>query len=146
MTPDDGEAIALWRYPGPWAVYDSTAAPDPEEGFWSVVDDQDRLIGFACFGFEARVPGQTEQTGVLDVGVGMRPDLVGAGRGAAFAAAVFAHAGEVLTRRPGEVPRLRAVVQDWNERSVRVLVGAGFEEVGTHNVGEARYLVFERDA
>src|SRR5262249_3532432 len=118
MTPDDGEAIAVWRYPGPWAVYDSTGVLDPEEGFWSVVDEDDDLIGVACFGHEARVPGQSEKPGVLDVGVGMRPDLVGGGRGAAFAEAVFAHAREVLTRRPGEVPRLRAAVQAWNRRSV----------------------------
>ncbi|MGZ4485669.1 MAG: GNAT family N-acetyltransferase [Nocardioidaceae bacterium] len=137
MTPDDGEAIALWRYPGPWAVYDSTGPLDPAEGYWAVVDDAGELVGFACFGVEARVSGLEERAGVLDVGVGMRPDLTGQGRGVPFSEAVFAHGREVA-------PRMRAVVQQWNERSVRLLRRLGFEETGHHDVGQTRYVVLER--
>jgi hypothetical protein len=35
------------------------------------------VAGYACFGVEARVPGLAERPGVLDVGVGMRPELTG---------------------------------------------------------------------
>jgi [ribosomal protein S18]-alanine N-acetyltransferase len=147
MTADDGAAISLWRYPGPWAVYDSSEVPDPAEGFWSVADQDGSLVGFACFGAEARVPGVAEKIGVLDVSVGMRPDLVGQGRGSAFAEAVFAHARTALRAgSPVGTPRLRAVVQEWNERSLRLLVRAGFEVVGHHHVEKQRYVVMERDA
>jgi len=139
MTADDGEAIALWRYPGPWGVYDLSEPMDPAQGFWAVVDETGALVGFACFGAEARVPGLAERSGVLDVGVGMRPELTGQGHGQAFAAAVLDHGAALdagLT--------LRAVVKSWNTRSVRLLLGLGFTPVGTHAVGDTSYLLLER--
>jgi [ribosomal protein S18]-alanine N-acetyltransferase len=79
--------------------------------------------------------------------VGMRPDLVGQGRGAAFAEAVFAHARTALQAgSPLGRPRLRAVVPTWNERSLRLLARAGFEVVGHHVVEQQQYVVLERDA
>ena len=142
MTADDGEAVAHWRYPGPWAVYDATGPLDPAEGYWSVVDEFEAFVGFACFGVEARVPGLDERDGVLDVGVGMRPELTGRGRGGPFAEAVLRHAREVAGAR-----RVRAVVQQWNERSLRLLRGLGFAETGRHDVPSQgqRYVVLERD-
>jgi ribosomal-protein-alanine N-acetyltransferase len=141
LTAEQGEAMAQWRYPGPWAVYDSTGPIDPAEGFWAVVDDDGQVAGYACFGVEARVPGFAERPGVLDVGVGMRPDLTGQGRGREFARAVLDH-GHAVTG----LSRLRAVVQDWNERSRRLLENLGFAATGHHDVAEVRYVVYERDA
>lgn len=138
LTPEQGEAMAGWAYPGPWAVYDVTGPVDPGEGFWAVVDEHDEIAGFACFGVEARVPGLGETPGVLDVGVGMRPDLTGQGRGRDFASAVLAHGWEV----PGTV-RLRAVVQDWNARGRALLRRLGFAETGVHEVGAVTYVVYE---
>lgn len=139
LTPEQGEAMAAWAYPGPWAVYDVTGPVDPAEGFWAVVDEDGEVVGFACFGVEARVPGLEQRPGVLDVGVGMRPDLTGHGRGREFATAVLDHGREVTGAR-----RLRAVVQDWNARSRALLRGLGFAETGTHPVGAVTYVVYER--
>ena len=141
LTAEQGEAMAQWRYPGPWAIYDVTGLLDPAEGFWSVLDEDGDVAGYACFGQEARVPGLAERSGVLDVGLGMRPDLTGQGRGREFAEAVLAH-GQAVSG----VARLRAVVQDWNARSRRLLTGLGFVETGTHDVGSVTYVVYERDA
>lgn len=141
MTVERAEAVAGWSYPGPWAVYDVTAPLDPAEGFWVVVDGDNDVVGFACFGVEARVPGLAELPGVLDVGVGMRPDLTGRGLGREFATAVLDHGRAT----PGPT-RLRAVVQDWNERSRRLLRSLGFEETGEHPVGRVRYVVYEQAA
>jgi [ribosomal protein S18]-alanine N-acetyltransferase len=133
--------MAQWRYPGPWAVYDVSGPLDPAAGFWSVLDEDGEVTGYACFGVEARVPGLDERPGILDVGIGMRPELTGQGRGRAFAEAVLAH-GHAVTG----IARLRAVVQEWNSRSRRLLTGLGFEETGTHDVGDVHYVVYERDA
>ncbi|MGH8892695.1 MAG: GNAT family N-acetyltransferase [Actinomycetes bacterium] len=141
LTPEQGEAMARWAYPGPWSVYDVTEPIDPAEGFWAVVDDRGDVAGFACFGVEARVPGLDERGGVLDVGVGMRPDLTGQGLGRDFATAVLDHGRAV----PGVV-RLRAVVQEWNARGRALLRRLGFEETGEHHVGEVTYIVFEQPA
>ena len=152
LTAEQGEAMATWAYPGPWDVYDVESPLQPEEGFWAVVDvaaeggDGEEggiagVVGYACFGVEARVPGLAERDGVLDIGVGMRPDLTGQGLGREFAGAVLDHAREVAG-----AGRMRAVVQDWNARSRRLLSGLGFEETGEHRVGELRYVVYERSA
>ena len=60
LSIEDGMAMAMWRYPGPWAVYDSLEAPPPDEGWWAVRDADGGLIGFCCFGEAARVPGLGE--------------------------------------------------------------------------------------
>ena len=75
---------------------------------------------------------------MLDVGIGMRPELTGQGRGREFAAA--SRAGQSVTG----ARRLRAVVQDWNARSRRVLAGLGFVRAGTHPGGPVTYAVLER--
>ena len=139
LTADDLADIATWTYDGPWSVYNSRGPLDPSLGYWAVVDAEDgRLWGFACLGEDARVPGLVEADGVLDVGVGMRPDLVGQGRGAEFAGVVLD-----LAETRGAL-RLRAVVQDWNERSLRLLAGLGFVRAGTHPGGPVTYAVLER--
>jgi RimJ/RimL family protein N-acetyltransferase len=139
LTAHDLAHIATWAYDGPWSVYDSDGQLDPALGYWAVVDAEDgRLQGFACLGADARVPGLAGAAGVLDVGVGMRPDLVGQGRGADFVGAVVALAEARGARR------LRAVVQDWNERSLQVFTGLGFARTGSHPVGPVTYVVLER--
>ena len=143
LTAEDLDDIATWAYDGRWAVYDSDGGRlDPAMGYWAVAEgglDADRLVGFACLGEDARVPGLAEVEGVLDVGVGMRPDLVGQGRGPEFATTVLDFAA---TRGAG---RLRAVVQDWNERSLRLVVQLGFRRTGTHPVGDVTYVVLEKE-
>lgn len=126
LTPGDAREIATWRYDGPWSVYD--AAETETDGYWVVVDAQDdSLVGFYCTGVEARVPGLDEEPGVLDLGVGMRPDLVGAGNGSAFVTAVTRHC-----RANSDANVVRAVVQSWNERSIRLSRSVGLEPVGSH--------------
>lgn len=143
LTPADLDDISTWAYDGAWSIYDSAGGRlDPDLGYWAVVEDSgdaERLVGFACLGEEARVPGLAEIEGVLDVGVGMRPELVGQGRGQVFAATVLEFAA---MRRPD---RLRAVVQDWNERSLRLLARLGFARTGTHPVGDVTYVVLEME-
>ena len=61
----------------------------------------------------------------VDVGMGMDPALVGHGHGAAFGQTVLDHLAETCPGRP-----LRAVVQAWNQHSLRTTSRLGFEEVG----------------
>lgn len=142
LTPADLDDIATWRYEEAWSVYDADGRLDPDLGYWAVVEDGasgERLVGFCCLGEDARVPGLAEVPGVLDVGVGMRPDLVGQGRGPEFAATVLDLAAARGARR------LRAVVQDWNTRSLRLVGRLGFVRTATHPVGEVTYVVVERE-
>lgn len=142
LTPADLVDIADWRYDDRWAVYDSDGPLDPELGYWAVVQEvgaDERLVGFGCLGEDARVPGLPEVEGVLDVGVGMRPDLVGQGLGPDFATAVL----DLAATRGATT--LRAVVQDWNTRSLRLVERLGFVRTGTHPVGDVTFVVVERE-
>ena len=127
MTVRDAELVATWRYGGPYAVYDVDSAQpilDDLSDYFAVTSG-DRLVGFCCVGHAARIPGLAEQMDVLDVGLGMDPELIGLGCGGEFGRTVLAF---LATARPDQ--GLRAVVQDWNERSLRLTRRLGFEDVG----------------
>jgi [ribosomal protein S18]-alanine N-acetyltransferase len=144
----DAEAVAAWRYQGPWRVYDPRPGDEPLSsavGYHAVVDGEGTLVGFVCIGQEARVPGLPAADGITDVGVGMRPDLVGQGLGPAFGTVALDHVRRVC----GDGP-LRVVVQSWNERSLRLARRLGFREAGSHacvqDGGEVSYTVLIRAA
>ncbi len=61
---------------------------------------------------------------VLDVGVGMRPDMTGQGLGCRFVAAVLEFAAQKFAPRI-----LRATIAGFNRRSARVFESLGFERM-----------------
>jgi [ribosomal protein S18]-alanine N-acetyltransferase len=130
LTDADSQDIAGWRYSGPWQRYDQRPEDgllEAYDGYHAVVGDPGgELVGFLCIGEEARVPGISEEPDVVDVGVGMHPELVGQGYGARFGEAVLEHL------RTGGASRARAVVQSWNERSIRAARRMGFVETARH--------------
>jgi ribosomal-protein-alanine N-acetyltransferase len=124
LTAADAAEIATWRYPAPWQVYDSGPELLRAEDGYQAVAGGGVLVGFCCSGGEARVPGLAEAPGILDIGVGMNPAGTGSGHGLAFGRAVLGHFGPIP---------LRAVVQSWNERSLRLTRKLGFTETGRHS-------------
>jgi RimJ/RimL family protein N-acetyltransferase len=138
LSEADAEAIATWRYPGRYSTYDAGDSVTAQRGYWAVVH-RDELVGRCCFGPEARVPGIDEQEGTVDVGYGMRPDLVGRGLGRAFVTAILDFAVDEFSPQ-----RLRLLILDWNERSRRVAEELGFENDGTVRSVEGDFLVMLR--
>jgi ribosomal-protein-alanine N-acetyltransferase len=67
----------------------------------------------------------TEESATVDIGMGMDPAQVGRGYGAAFGQTVLNYLSESHPSRA-----LRAVVQSWNERSLRLTRRLGFEDAG----------------
>lgn len=130
LTAADAHAIATWAYPPPYDLYDGDGdvgamleVPDDATGYFAIVDDTGGLVGYCCFGLDARVGGQVEEPGTLDVGCGVRPDLVSRGVATAFVPEVVAFAGAQWSPS-----RLRAAVASFNERSLRLCRRAGFVE------------------
>ncbi|WP_319436091.1 GNAT family protein [Mycobacterium sp. RTGN5] len=127
MTAGEAELVATWQYDGDWSIYNLDSAEsilDDLACYHSVLEHA-RVLGFCCTGVAARVPGMTEEPGILDVGLGMDPALVGQGHGAAFGAAVLRY---LAAQDPDQT--LRAVIQDWNVRSLRLTRRLGFSDVG----------------
>ena len=135
LTDADVRDITAWRYEGRYSTYDVTGGISPGLGYFAVENDR-RLVGYCCFGAEARVPGVGEEEGTLDVGYGLRPDLVGRGLSRSFIGAILAFGIE--RHRPR---RLRVLVLRWNGRSRRAAERQGFELAGAH--GDFDLLVRE---
>jgi [ribosomal protein S18]-alanine N-acetyltransferase len=125
-------AVLAWRYEPPYDVYDT--APDdavalgvlldPANGYHAV-RDHGELVAYCCFGPDARVPGGDYSPDAMDLGVGVRPDIVGRGRGLDFLSAVLAFAAEAVGPRS-----LRATVAAFNARALRVCERGGFRRTG----------------
>jgi RimJ/RimL family protein N-acetyltransferase len=144
ITREQAERIITWSYQPPYGVYDLN--PDdikgllnPEYRYHQVMDQEGNLVGYCCYGSDAQVPGGDYSAGepdVLDVGVGMRPDLTGQGQGGKFISAILEYAWRIY--RP-EV--FRVTVADFNQRSLNTFRKLGFEETH-HFVREMGQLPF----
>jgi RimJ/RimL family protein N-acetyltransferase len=126
LTDADVRDLVAWRYEGRYSTYDVTGGVSPGLGYYAV-ENQGRLVGYCCFGAEARVPAFGEEPGTLDIGYGLRPELVGRGLSRTFVATIVAFG--VTRFRPR---RLRMLVLRWNERARRAAERHGFAVVGAH--------------
>ena len=125
--------IIHWRYQPPYDLYDLSENDllgflNPEYRFHQVMDEKMDLVGYCCFGLDARVPGGNYEIGeptVLDVGVGMHPELVGLGRGAGFLKAILDYGQNQF-----KPERFRATIAHFNLRSLRTFQGQGFLTTG----------------
>ena len=125
LTQRQAEQIAYeWQYDGPFAFYDMPNDEDdlaeflnPEERtehYFAVLNGEE-LIGYYVFEPNAEV---------VDVGLGMRPDLTGQGNGMAFLDAGLAF---VMDRYAPK--QIELAVATFNERAIRLYTKSGFEPV-----------------
>lgn len=152
LRPEQIRQFLTWRYPPPYDVYnmdsDDTAADvaffsDPANGYFAIVEEATGdLVGFCNFGADARVPGGEYDDEAVDIGVGMRPDLTGKGRGAAYTAVVLEFAARQYAGQ-----RQRVTVAAFNRRAQRVCERHGFRRTARfQNPGGRPFLIMERPA
>lgn len=146
LSQEDAEAVSAWHYPEPYSFYDWTADADDlrellepalrGEAYWAVRNDTDELVGYFSF---------KPKAGMVEVGLGLRPDLTGRGLGAAFLAA-----GLEFARTLFAPERFTLAVATFNERAIKVYERAGFarERVYMHttNGGEWEFVEMSRPA
>ena len=144
LTRRDAETIAGWRYDEPYSLYNGA---DPEEllradyEYYAATAEEGELVGFCCFGADARVAGLEEEPGVLDVGGGLHPDLTGIGLGGPFLREVCSFGG-----RLHEPQRFRVVIAEFNRRAQMVASALGFERTDSLAVDGRPFVVMTRDA
>ena len=138
LTGADGQAILAWRYPGRYSTYDFDDPSALDSDTWAVTDGGE-LIGYCCFGAPARVPGAGEEPGVLDVGYGLAPELMGRGLGPRF----VGHDPRVRARPawPGAGAPLRARLERAFQEGRG---GARLRVESTLESDEGRFLVMVR--
>jgi ribosomal-protein-alanine N-acetyltransferase len=125
----EAEAIIRWRYTDEYSVYDISDASmessvkymiDPGNRFFGAYEDEE-LVGFCSIGTDGQVPGGLYDRSAMDIGAGMRPDLVGKHGGGRFLRSVI----EFVESETGG-GNLRATIASWNERALRAVRAVGF--------------------
>ena len=129
MRQVGAQAILKWRYEPPLDFYNAkpeslASLLDPRNCYFAAFSGEE-VVGFCCFGPDARVEGGYYSDTALDVGAGLRPDLTGCGNGRSFVAAIVSFADQYTLGRP-----LRATVAGFNTRAIRTVESVGFAEVG----------------
>jgi ribosomal-protein-alanine N-acetyltransferase len=146
MCERQAQAVAGWHYDPPYDFYDWEADeedlaelldPARREGrYFAVSDDRGDLVGFAAFSSEGDV---------VEVGLGLRPDLTGRGLGLSFLLSSLEFA-----RGRYAPARFRLAVAAFNQRAIRVYERAGFRRGESYphrtNGGEHEFLRMERPA
>ena len=126
-------AILEWCYEPPYDMYNMAADDqvtgiaalmDPGNCYYAMTDGKGELLGYCCFGSDARVPGGDYSSAALDVGMGLRPDLTGQGHGHRYLDAIHAFAV-----RQFEATTFRVTVAAFNVRALHLCQQAGFREV-----------------
>ncbi len=137
MNERDARTIARWHYQEPYTFYDMDQDADDlaelldprswTETYYSVVDEQGGLVGF----FALKRDGE-----IVDVGLGLRPDLTGRGIGLPFLLAGLDFARATLSPTT-----FRLAVATFNRRAIRVYERAGFERgrVYMHHTNGGEY-------
>jgi len=141
-----GREVATWHYEAPWDFYD--LASDPEDAA-AMVDPARHEHRRAIPGPDGRLEAfwYFDWHGdVVEVGIGLRPDLTGRGRGESFLRAQLAYASEQWQPRT-----FRLFVASWNERAIRLYRQLGFREVARETrhfelVGDHEFVRMERAA
>lgn len=133
ITPTQIYAISVWRYPPPYKIYNLEYPPSADDiAYWldpaycvhSIVNQAGLLVAFCSFGQDGQVPGGDYSDEALDIGLGVRPDLTGKGKGHLFAKAVCTFAYDLFSPQA-----LRVTIASKNTRAQRVWSKAGFHSV-----------------
>jgi [ribosomal protein S18]-alanine N-acetyltransferase len=128
-------AVVSWSYPPPYEVYNEEpqrveqvvqALLKPDYHYYRMAEGPDPLVAYCCFGLDARVAGGDYALEALDLGLMVRPDLTGHGRGGQFATAVLEFAQLTFPQKAW-----RVTIAEFNQRAQRVWAKLGFRQVQT---------------
>lgn len=119
---DDSFALEIlaWKYDKPYDSYSNEYSSEAMHEllnhlYFVVVDNQDAIIGYFCIEESAQLPIGEDMgiypPGYIDVGIGMRPDLTGKGKGELFLSFILEqlHAGAIPIRLTVAVFNTRAI-------------------------------------
>ena len=138
---EKSHAIAIhgWHYPAPYDIYnfhvddyqaDLAYLTDTGNAFFAILNQYGELEGYCSFGADGQVPGGDYSKHALDIGMGIRPDLIGQGNGKHYAMAV-ARYGVQHYRANRHTNLLRVTIAEFNQRAQRVWRSLDFKPVET---------------
>ncbi|WP_235864050.1 GNAT family N-acetyltransferase [Sutcliffiella halmapala] len=131
MTKKCAEEILQWRYEPPYDFYNNEcteeALHEMLDNPYLVVVSNGEVIGFFCLGQAAQVPAgdrvNAYKEAWCDIGLGMKPDITGSGRGTEFFSFVLKYVEEEYESTP-----VRLTVATFNKRAIHLYSKMGFEK------------------
>ena len=153
MTETYAREVAVWQYTGDLGRYNVTREDvdeeiktmlNPEFAYFVAFDDEQRISGYCCFGKDAQVPGGDYSVEAVDIGLALRPDLLGQGLGTALLKAAIARIDGLGNGVP-----LRATIATGNTRSCRLFEKAGFQQrqvFQATDTGDEEFVVVVRQS
>ncbi|WP_002145077.1 GNAT family N-acetyltransferase [Bacillus cereus] len=132
LTEEEANEISTWTYDEPYTLYsfsgDTEVIEELLDGtYYGCCGEKGEFIGYFCFGENAQVPGGRDANlyageDVVDIGLGMKPELTGNGMGELFFQAGIAFAtGELNSKM------FRLSVATFNKRAIRLYKNIGFQ-------------------
>lgn len=132
MDESNARAILGWQYEPPYDFYnysqeDASASLlqhllHPQNSFYSILDENNELIAYCSFGQDGQVTNGDYRDQALDIGMGIRPDLTGRGKGIEYANAVLEFADNLFKPKA-----FRVTLAAFNQRALRVWQKLEFE-------------------
>lgn len=150
MTEAHAREICGWRYEGVYEVYNFSEYEEAARQGWSIADARRRAEEFRAVVDDAGVLEgyfrmDDSSPGELELGLGLRPDLCGRGRGEGFVRLITRYAQTLYPHR-----RLFLEVRTFNRRAVRCYEAAGYRRTGAYRKntpwGTADYIRMEPGA
>lgn len=148
MDKEKAEEVLSWKYEAPYDFYNNVLNEEELSellnGTYSAVTaDNKELIGFFCTGKSAQVPKGWD-FGVYeeernDMGLGMKPTLVGKGNGTAFGKFVLEKIEEKSDRMS-----VRLTVASFNKRAIHLYEKFGFVAKERFNTEAAEFITMVR--
>jgi len=143
MTKDFAQTISKWTYDAPYSIYnhDESFANECMDGNHFAFTSADGLLGYFCFGPEARIPTIEEDAyddNFLDIGLHMRPDLIGRKLGSKFLGLCLNYALE-----NDRASQYRATIASFNARAINLCIRNGFsiEKEVTHSRSQKKFTI-----
>ena len=148
MTEAQAQEINTWAYEKPYDLYSfSEEKEDIDElldgSYYSCYNTNGELIGYFCYGKTAQVPGGIKAelyngTDVLDIGLGMKPSLVGQGLGKNF----LRH-GLNYGQKQFNPKKIRLSVATFNKRAIALYESLGFKKGQHFFNNELEFILME---
>ena len=145
MTTEYMKEIFEWRYEEAYQLYNLMKTPEMiqelSNGKYYCCVSDGQLVGYFAFGSSARIPAVESNPyaeDLLDIGLGLRPDLCGKGYGAAFLKVGMEFAGSQWSPKG-----FRLTVAEFNRRAIKAYKKAGFSVVRSlsHMMFDMKFLV-----
>ncbi|PFH88008.1 GNAT family N-acetyltransferase [Bacillus sp. AFS088145] len=148
MTESYATEILNWSYAPPYDFYNNELSQEGldelvNNQYLAVIDQDENLIGFYCIGQSAQVPKGNEfgvyEKRMVDIGLGVRPDLTGKGFGSEFFKYIL---GEIQGMT--NLSTFRLTVAKFNKRAIRLYENFGFKEENDFCTERAEFITMVR--